>query len=298
MKVTNSLDSKAKSIIANKSLIATILRNEVKEYNDLSISEIEDLIEQGDGDNLLGIGNEDDFSGNKRIRYDLLITPRLPNSDEKIGMYINVEMQNTSDDRSLLTRAIYYASSLISRQPKDIGNFTYQKLKKVYSIWICVSPKANRRNTVIDYSITPKQIYGNNVDDLGTSDILNIRFLNLSNNKPNNNETLDILRLIFMPTGLTSKEVSSALQDNYDIIMTEKEVSDMPGFGQFVYDSEFEEGINKGIQQGLADGTKQTLVSNIVKLVHHGMSTKEAFDTLEVPDDIQKIALEELEKEK
>ena len=61
-------------------------------------------------------------------------------------LIINVEAQKrlnpkkkTGDTYPLLKRAVYYASRLISSQKgTEFTNSDYDKIKKVYTIWICM----------------------------------------------------------------------------------------------------------------------------------------------------------------
>ena len=118
----------------------------IPEYNGLDIKEVVKYIEDNDNTSTIikGLPTDDNKIEDSLIKYDILFTSRIPNSNDKIGMFINIEAQNDiNPSYDLLNRAIYYASRLISRQKgEEFFNSKYNELKKVYSIWICTTPTA------------------------------------------------------------------------------------------------------------------------------------------------------------
>ena len=61
----------------------------VEEYKDLSKEEIIKLIEDGNVNNvrIKGINTEDLGLNDSKVVYDILYTSKLPNSNERIGLY-------------------------------------------------------------------------------------------------------------------------------------------------------------------------------------------------------------------
>ncbi len=43
---------------------------------------------------------------------------------------------------------------------REFTDFNYRKLKKVYSIWVCMDSPENRKNTVTSYQMTEKNLIG------------------------------------------------------------------------------------------------------------------------------------------
>lgn len=111
----NAYDAQSKKILSDKSVLSNILKECVPEYKNYSRSEIRGFIEDGGKCRCIkGISNDDNRVNNATIAYDILFYSRLPNSNENIGMYINVEAQNVSRPHyPLINRAVYYASRLI-----------------------------------------------------------------------------------------------------------------------------------------------------------------------------------------
>ena len=61
----------------------------------------------------------------------------------------------------LVTRGFYYCARMISEQYGTV--FTgehYEKLQKVYSIWICPDPAKKRRNGIFRYHTIQDPVWG------------------------------------------------------------------------------------------------------------------------------------------
>ena len=138
-------DQKFKQLFRNKKFLVPILKNIVKEYKDLSLPEIEELIVSVEGDEEVaaGIGAEDVGIGEEaKNYYDVLAGCRLPETEEVIliDLYFDLEMQREHDPGyPLPKRGIYYCSRMISRQLTNTGNVDYGAIKPVYSVWIIVN---------------------------------------------------------------------------------------------------------------------------------------------------------------
>ena len=294
----NRLDSNAKKILSNKTLISYFLKELIPEYKNLERKEIEELIEFSDNEIINGTNNKYQINPNNKIIYDLLITPRLPNSNEKIGMYINFEMQNTKNNVALLDRALIYAANLLLIQDSD----NYENLKKVYSIWICTNPNKKMAGQIQHFTFNnlpeskDRAVYGK----------IEAIFINVDNKLEGKDDLLKVCNLLFNEKALEVSYVLPTLKEKFNIILGEQEVTGMWNYGEFVYNNGVEKGIEQGIEQGIQQGIKQgvqqgsiqTLASNINKLVKHGMSTKEAFDVLEISLDQQQKILEQLKENK
>ena len=79
------------------------------------------------------------------VYYDIRFKAYIPNTEEPVQLIINLEIQlNDTPGYPLVTRGFYYCARMISEQYGTI--FTgehYEKLQKVYSIWICPDPRKN-----------------------------------------------------------------------------------------------------------------------------------------------------------
>ena len=186
-----SYDKAAKKLLANKQILAQIMKNCVNEYSACSVDEIAEKYIEGTpevgtvgvhvddtnrpkktSDVIAGSNNEDSTLTEGTINYDVrfdAIAPASEGSAEQkdvIRLIINVEAQTAFNPGYPLTkRAIYYCSRMISAQHGPIfTNSEYGKIRKVYSIWVCTHPTKEFQNTLIRYSIRPEQLIGNAVE--------------------------------------------------------------------------------------------------------------------------------------
>ncbi|MBO7663534.1 MAG: PD-(D/E)XK nuclease family transposase, partial [Clostridia bacterium] len=112
--------------------------------------------------------NSEDSAVNERtIHYDIRFTARVPRTDPEadeslIRLIINVEIQVDDDlAYSVVTRGIYYCARMISAQYGTVFTHQeYQKLQKVYSIWICPDSTV-KQNTITEYRMQEFQKLGN-----------------------------------------------------------------------------------------------------------------------------------------
>lgn len=174
----------------------------------------------------------------------------MPVTGAMIGLIINVEIQN--DEKLLyyvVTRGLYYCARMLSAQKNRIFMHSdYQKIQKVYSIWICPYAK-NGKNTIASYDMkehvhfgdvdVPKEAYDKletvvitmNADGIKSESEL-IRYLSLLLNRE-------------MP----QEERVEALKNEYHIQVDDalrEDVSKMCNYS----DAILRMGDNKGLEQG------------------------------------------------
>ena len=181
-------DKTAKKLLANKQILAQIMKGCVDEYSECSVDEIAEKYIEGTPevgtvgvhvddtnrppkapDVITGSNNEDSTLTEGTVRYDVrfdAIAPTAANDaaqQDVIRLIINVEAQTAFNPGYPLTkRAIYYCSRMISAQHGPIFKKSeYGKIRKVYSIWVCTKPSDEFQNTLTRYSIRPEQLIGN-----------------------------------------------------------------------------------------------------------------------------------------
>ena len=158
-------DAACKRVLAEKIILAWIMKHCLIEFRDCEVSEIAEKFIEGtpqvseipvapdetnQAPRIAQTGVEDKTLTEGTITYDIRFDALAPVSGELIGLIINLEAQNKYDPGYPLTkRGIYYCGRMISAQYGMV--FTkahYEKLKKVYSVWICTHPPRNRENTI------------------------------------------------------------------------------------------------------------------------------------------------------
>ena len=170
-------DRTAKKLLANKQILAQIMKGCVNEYSDCTVDDIVEKYIEGtpevgsvgvhvddtnrpkkSTDVIKGSNNEDSTLTEGTLFYDVrfdAIAPKSADSaeqEEVIRLIINVEAQTKFKPGYPLTkRAIYYCSRMISAQHGPIFTKSeYGKIRKVYSIWICTQPSDGFENTYFD----------------------------------------------------------------------------------------------------------------------------------------------------
>ena len=130
------------------------------------------------------------------MNYDVRFFALVPgNEKEHLRLILNIEAQNKyNPGYSLMKRAIYYGARLISSQyGTEFEGSSYQKIKKVYSIWICTDVPKNRKNTINHYRMTEHYMVGKAVEKPENYDLINIVMLCLGD--PESKKANRILRL-------------------------------------------------------------------------------------------------------
>lgn len=168
-------DESCKNILANKIILVWIMKSCMKEYKDCSIRDIADHYIEGipeisqrevhrdeapasDPGKIRGENTEDKAVNEGIVRYDIMFRAILPQGQEKIELIINIEAQKDFYlGYPLIKRGIYYGCRMISSQYGTIfTNSHYEKIQKVYSIWICFNPSEKRKNSINIYSVKEK----------------------------------------------------------------------------------------------------------------------------------------------
>jgi hypothetical protein len=160
----------------------------------------------------------------------------------------------------------------------------YEKLKKVYSIWICMNPPRRRENTITRYRLTEEHLVGQAVEPVQNYNLLSIVMLCLGG--PDGENYDGVLRMLDV---LLSHETSEAekrriLQDDYDIQMTrtlENEVSVMCNLSKGVMEKSWKKGVEKGIAEGLEKGILSS-IENLMETM--GWTLDQAMTALKVPE--------------
>jgi hypothetical protein len=145
----NKENDYAKNIFSKTENMAVILKNVVDEYKELSLSEIEKLIDVNSISYDECIFNMDDKGQGEDYRYQLQFKSELPDSK---FLRIDFEIQDEANPKNLgydiENRALYYACRGLSSQDINCG-----ELEKVYTIWVCnKNIPSDKQHTVVKLS--------------------------------------------------------------------------------------------------------------------------------------------------
>ena len=289
-------DAACKRLLAEKIILAWIMKNTIKEYASYSVQEIANQYIEGtpqigevpvlpDETNprISGTGVEDTTITEGTITYDIRFMAILPQNGELVRMIINLEAQNDFyPGYPLIKRALYYCSRMISAQyGTEFTKSHYEKIKKVYSIWICMNPPENRKNSITKYSITEQNLVGDVKEPHENYDLITAIMICLGDDSDNEPDSLLRLLDILLSSDRNVNEKKRLLENDFQISMTEhleRGVSEMCNLSKGIEE--------KGIQQGIEQGTLSS-IKNLMESMD--WSLEQAMDAL-------KLSTEEREK--
>ena len=266
-------DNSAKRLIAHKFILARILVKTVEEFKGMDPIEVAALIEGlpyisavpvepgltnavhfQNGQRLVGFNTENQELNEGLVRFDIVFYVRMKDGLSQI--IINVEAQKDEPgEYEILNRAVFYVSRLVSSQKeRDFENSSYDDIKSVYSIWICMNME---ENTMSHIHLTKEDLIGS-YEWKGNLDLLNIIMIGLAKELPEHDETYELHRLLgaLLSRELTIDEKLDIIGNEYDIPLEEnfrKDMSTMCNLSQGVK----EEGIAIGRREGLEEGRRE-----------------------------------------
>lgn len=284
-----SYDSNCRNLLANKQILAWILKTCVTEFKDCSIKDIEEKYIQGtpqisevavhrdeSAEFIDGIGKEDVSMKEGTAIYDIYFWVISPKDGGMIRLLINVESQNDFyPGYPLVKRGVYYCSRMISSQyGTEFSDSHYEKLKKVYSIWVCTSPPKYRRNTITAYSMNEQNIVGEVAEQRENYDLLTVLAIGLGGGHGDKNyEGLLKMLEVLLSDEVLPEEKKKILKREFDIAMTktmEREAMEMCN-----------------LSKGIVD---RTIIKDIMNLMDSlGLSEEECMNALKVPEEHREL---------
>ena len=282
-------DAACKRVLSEKIILAWIMKSCLSAYHHCDVNEIATRYIEGEpvvssiplapdesnaNGRIHGMGTEDTTLTEGKTTYDIRYRALLPDTDEPVEIIINIEAQNDSDPGyPLVKRGVFYCGRMISSQyGVDFTHSEYGKLKKVFSIWICIDPPKARENTITEYTLTEKNLVGQIQEAVSNYDLLSVILIGLGSERSETDS--DILNILNVLLGSESDAAQKKeyLQNGFAIPMTEhfeREVSEMCNLGDHIE--------QKGIERGIEQGRSSALRSLIE---HTGWTIERAMDAL------------------
>ncbi len=272
-------DESAKRLLGQKIILAHILVKTVDEFKGMNPKEVVSFIEgkpyistvpvepgftnkssEENGSRVIGFNTENSEINEGLVRFDIVFYVRMKDGLSQI--IINVEAQKDEPKGyEILNRAIFYVSRLISSQKeRDFENSSYDDIKRVYSIWVCMNMDENSMNHI---HLTNDSVLGS-YEWKGKLDLLNIVMIGLAEKLPEHDERYELHRLL---GALLSKELT--IDEKLNIIGTE-------------YDIPIEDNIRKDVSVmcNLSQGIKEDGIAIgearvIVKMYKNGFTAEQ-----------------------
>ena len=231
-------DAQVKKVLANKIILAWILKYTVAEFSEFEITDIEKCIEGtpeiakvpvntglSNMSSIEGLNTEDSVPNEGKVTYDIKFYVILPDG-EYTKIIINVEAQKNSEPGyDLVTRAVFYCARLLSAQlGKEFSNKTedtvkYDGIKKVYSIWICMDSREDVKDSIVEYHMQPNILYGNPTKT-SRYDLLSAVMINLGGDKMVSEHRLVNMLTTLLSSSLDKEKKKKKLQEEFELPMS------------------------------------------------------------------------------
>jgi len=303
-------DQSAKNILSDKSILAHILKSTVSEFKDASIEDIANVYIEGTPEvsqipvnqdktnavtkKIQGDRNEESSPTEGWVTFDILFHAKAPESGDLITLIINVEAQKTQRASTLgydiLKRALYYVSRIISSQKeREFEGSDYNKIKKVYSIFICMD-SPNGQSAINRYRMKEEHLLHRYKANQKSYDLLNVVMIYLSDEKVRN-RLIGLLQLLFRKENMSGDERNEILKEKYNIHLTEEqreELNTMCNLSEGIVDRVTER-VTKSVTDSVTKSVKRSDAIESVRnvMVNLSLDINQAMDALNVPTEMR-----------
>lgn len=235
--VSKTYDKMAKDILSMRNILAPVLKETVPEFRELSIETIaKDCIEQGPWigtipvdpgmtnrylrrrmtKKIRGLSTEQSEPYEGYVTFDLLFYARVPGTDKRIKLLINLEAQRKRTNYKLVKRAVFYASRLISSQKgRDFAGQDYDNICKVYTIWLCFYLPKGEKSSMTHYEFREVNDIGDHHESKSDYDLINVTTIHVGNDE-NPAKLMRFLRLVFL-SRLSEEALAQKLKDEFGV---------------------------------------------------------------------------------
>lgn len=299
----STYDTNVKYLLADKQILARILKYSVKEFQDMEIDDIISCI--GDeievGVRLLDPGltnlgrvvetkTEDSVPGEGQIFYDIRFTAYHKGMEMKF--LINLEAQRSSDPGKLgyhlENRILFYLARMISAQKQtEFFHSDFDQLKMVRSIWICMDHGENE-DSIEEISLERKTVFGEegNPCEIGLMKGIIINIRSGENLKESKHVLISMLEELISKMSIEEKK--RVLTEKYGMKMTvelEGRMHIMCNWSEVIIEQGLKQGIEQGLKQGIEQGIEQGIDRKLTELIEikmrKGKSVEQIAEELE-----------------
>ena len=293
-------DAQCKRVLANRVILAWILKYTVKEFKNMSIRQIKKCIGNDihisrvrvspgktntpEPERIVGEDGADKIPGEGDIYFDIRFSVYLPKKREKVKMIVNVEAQKDFyPGYAIPGRGVYYGARMISAQKgTEFSGNDYDNIKKVYSIWICMNCPDHIGNAISEYSITKKDKIPGIPDKDETYDKLSVIMICLNPRTGKGNRLTQMLNVLLSSEMKPEKKIK-ALEEDFHIPMEDEmgeELNQMCNLSDLVEEK----------------GREGLLVEQIQKKLKKGKSINMIADELEAEESVIRTLMEKMQK--
>ena len=288
-------DKNIKELLADIQVLSRILKYTVEEVKDLTIEEIIECIDDQSievGTALVDPGltntgrienvqTENSVPNEGYISFDIRFS--IHYKKKTIKIIINIEAQKSTDPVKLgyhlENRIIFYLSRLISSQKqKEFFHSEYDKIKKVYSIWICMDA-SNDEDSVNKISLKEETLFGkpSAFSQLDKMCGIVIWIREQNDVEESKNQLIAMLEDLLKDEAIEKKKKN--LEKKYNMKMTldlERRIDDMCNLSDVVE------------ERGIEKGTEKERTRVIQKMIEKGYTKEDILDLDYTEDEYKK----------
>ena len=286
-------DACCKRVLANKEILAWILKCCVKEFQDCEIDDIKNKYIDGDPvisgiavhrdegapERIGNVSKEDSSVNEGTAVYDICFNAFAPTDGEPVKLIINLEAQKDFyPGYPIVRRGMYYCSRMVSAQyGTEFTGSAFMDIKKVYSIWICTRPPAYLADSLARFKTIMVNEDGKWIDrpeDYGISETI---IICLGKNYDEIERKIIKLLSIIFSSEQTLSEKKDLLESEFRMKMTkteESEVAEMCNVSEGIWEEAMEQGVLKG---------KLESIRNLMDRMN--LSVEVAMDSLNIPEE-------------
>lgn len=297
-------DATCKRVLSEKQVLARIMHDYLDEFRSVDPKTIADKYIEGDpriGTEPVGRdafaarvkngGQNDETIAEGTNYFDIRFEAVVPDTADLIRIEVDVEAENRFNRSYPITRrAVYYCGRLLSQQGAgEVVGSHYERVRKVYSIWICQHAPERYRGTVTRFKLEQECLRGHALYDRDGYDLVEVIIMcpeaHLSEK---GGDALEMLQILF-DTKVTPADKMRLLHDEYGMMMAnefEEDVVNMCNLSESIFEQGIEQGFEQGIEQGIEQGVALNKLQIAQKLIREfSLDMAQVIAFLEVPED-------------
>lgn len=275
-------DESVKQLLADKQILARILKYTLEEFKDLDIQEIIRNIDEPEVskvrvepgytnmDRIMKGSEEDNVPGEGKVFFDIRFSAYC--GEDIVKILINIEAQKSTNISKLGyhldNRIIFYLGRMISSQKEvEFSKSDYDNLKAVRSIWICMDA-GDEEDSISRISFGQNVLFGEqmNLPNIDKVQGVIIRLRKNEHLAESKNQLIAMLEALLRsePTDVKKKRLSTeyGLEMNRD---TERRLNDMCNLSEVVLERGLQQGIEQGIKAFIEDKREDNVSDDVIK---------------------------------
>ncbi|MBP3610527.1 MAG: hypothetical protein J6J42_09355 [Lachnospiraceae bacterium] len=293
-------DSEVKYLLSEKIILAHIIAGVITEFKGMEPERIVSYIEgtpevatvpvppgetnRYSGTAICGDNTESNIPGEGTYTFDIKFALGLPEGSREFQLLINVEAQKAEPSKyTIPERGAFYVARMLSSQYGEV--FTgeeFQKLKKVYSIWLVLNCPEKRGNTITRYYTERESLLGKvpTEERYQLSEIIVIRLSKkLAKAEKEELKLHRFLGTIFSGK-MSPEQKKEILRNEYNVPIAadmRRRVSEVCNLSEAIE----EEAEKRGEKRGIALGARNKLRELVERKIAKGKSLEVIADELE-----------------